>query len=397
MCAQTHETNKKIKGLIYSKFENIGPMAIAWYPEITRKNLSAIALKSINLFTAEEGKVPESLSVIPFSIIHRIGIVKCFEIPDQDARGRVRDATLTLLVDENYNNLILRYIDDLDKLLDNISGRLLVNEQINASKADIKLVLRESFGYITDNIEIFQALEKDREAYEPKIENLKEMISKIEGIIEEYIRDMDQFGTNEVKDVLKLAWEIKQIDLFQISPEEIRRIFDLANRLKIKKESITIQKRKFQQYKDRMTPTSLEKLGAKIDVIANNLEEFIKKLLEVVKELANRSEQVIENKVKEKQKKGIEFIFQKQFAKLRVDLKQQFDLFRKIERLSPDKFQAVKEAYLYLEKMRRLRKNREIGKAADKIAKLLKVDRNKILEATRDAKKKEDFNRIFSF
>ncbi len=395
MCAQTNTVNEMIQGLIYSKFENIGPMAVAWYPDLEKKDLSSIALKSINLFTAEEGKVPDSISVIPFSIIHRIGIVKCFEIPDSNARGLARDATLTLLVEENYNNLILRFIDDLDKLLDNIVGRLLVNEQVKASRDDVKLVLRESFGYIIDNIEIFQALEKEREKYEPKIENLKEMISEIEEVIEDYIKDMDQFGTNEVKDVLKLAWEIKQIDLYDISPEEIRRIFDVANRLKVKKESIIIQKRKLEQYKNQMTRAALEDLGNKIDNISENLENFINKLLSVVKELANRSEHVIQSKAKEKKTKGIEFLFQKQFSKLRTDLKQQFDLFRKIERLSPEKFEAVKEAYIRLVEMRTLRKNREVGKAADEIAKIIKVDRNRVLEATRDEKMKEDFNRIF--
>ena len=99
-----------IQALIYSKFENIGPLSIAWYPEVDEKARSTIALKTMNLFAAEEGGVPESISVIPFSIIHKIGIVKCFEIPDSRARGRARDATLTILVHEDHNNLVLRLL-----------------------------------------------------------------------------------------------------------------------------------------------------------------------------------------------------------------------------------------------------------------------------------------------
>ncbi|MHA1650679.1 MAG: hypothetical protein ACTSYB_10840 [Candidatus Helarchaeota archaeon] len=395
MSAKEDTSKQIICGLIYSKFENIGPTAIAWYPNLDHKYLSSIALKSLNLFTAEEGKVPESISVIPFSFIHRIGIVKCFEIPDETARGRARDATLTLLVDENYNNLILRYIDDISNLLDNITGRILVNEQINASKDEIKRVITESFAYIIDNIEVFQALEKERMEYEPKIEHLKAMISEIEAIIEEYIKDMDKFGTNEVKDVLRLAWDIKQIDLYNISPEEIRQVLELANRLKIKKESIRIQKKKLKYYKGQMTKESIEKLDKHIEIISKNLEKFINKLFEIIKELAQRSEEVIKSQSKKKKKKRHDFLFQKQFAKIRNDLKHQFDLFSKIERLPPERFQIVKETYLYLEKMRALRRNKEIGKAAETISKIIKVDRNQILKATRDPKIKEDFSKIF--
>jgi hypothetical protein len=74
------------------------------------------------------------------------------------------------------------------------------------------------------------------------------MITEIESLIAEYVRDMDQFGTNEVKEVLRLAWDIKQLDLYDISPEEIRQIFELANRLKLKKESISVQRTKLRQY-----------------------------------------------------------------------------------------------------------------------------------------------------
>ncbi len=388
-------SDKIIQALIYSKFEDIGPMAIAWYPTVDRTILSAIALKSINLFTAEDGKVPESISVIPFSINHQIGIVKCFEIPDKGARGGARDATLTLLVDENYNNLVLRYTDRIDQLMNNVTGRILVNEQINAELSEFKKVLKESFAYIIENIEIFQVLEQDREEFEPKIENLKAMISEIENLVEDYIKDVDQFGTNEVKEVLKLAWDLKRIDLYEISPEEIKHIIELANKLKMKKESIIIQKRKLKQYKDQMTANSIKVLDKKIDTISNNLEKFLEKLFSIVNELAKRSEKVIKTQSKAKDENEADFLFYKQLTKLRADLKQQLDLFQHLERLSPQKFQIAKEIYQLLEKMRTLRRNKDVGKAADDLAKILKVDRNQILEATRDPKTKEEFNKIF--
>lgn len=395
MGVQNETPDAVIKALIYSKFENIGPLAIAWYPAVDEKFLSAIALKSINLFSAEEGKVPESISVIPFSFVKRIGIVKCFEIPDPNARGRARDATLTLLIDEDYNHLILRFIDDLDKLMNNITGRILVNEQINAGIDEIQKVVTESFTYIIDNIEVFQALAQDRAQSEPKMEQLKEMIAEIELLIEDYIRDMDQFGTNEVKDVLRLAWDIKQLDLYDISPEEIRQIFELANRLKLKKESISVKKTKLRQYKAQMSSEITQKLNQQIDAISKNLDKVYEKLLEIVEELAKRSEMVIETQSKMKKKASTTFIFHRQFTKVFVDLKQKFDLFRQIERLPPKQYQMVKETYILLEKMRTIGNRREVGKAVNTIAALLNVDRTKILEVTRDLEMKDEFNKIF--
>ncbi|NVM53949.1 MAG: hypothetical protein HWN66_09640 [Candidatus Helarchaeota archaeon] len=391
---QIGDSHKEIAALIYCKFLDIGPEAVAWYPDLERKARSAVALKSINLFAAEGGKVPENISVIPFSSFSVIGIVKCIEVPDPGARGKARDATLTILVDENYNNLVLRYIDDLDKLLTHVSGRILVNEQVKADVDDLRKVVIESYTYITENMDIFQALEHDREKFldEPKIKHLKATISEIENLIEDYIKDVDQFGADEVKDALKLAWEIKQIDLYNLSPEDIRHIVDLANTLKLKKETIVIQKHKLQQYKNQMTPEALHKLNQQIDQISINLEKFIEQLLEIVEKLTKRSEKVIKS---HKTKKGIEFIFRKQFEKLRINLKQHFNLFREIERLPPDKFQQVKEIYIHLDEMRKLRRNRDVGKAADEMAKILGIDRNMLLEYTRDSKMKEDFNRIF--
>ena len=384
----------KIEALIYSKFENIGPDAVAWYPDLERRTLSAVALKSINLFAAEGGKVPESISVIPFSAFSLIGIVKCIEIPDPTARGKARDATLTILVSEDYNNLVLRHIDDLDKLLSKVAGKILVNEQVDATEDDIRSTIIESFEYIKDNMDVFEALEQDREKFlaDPKIKQLKAMLSEIETLISSYIKDMDQFGTDEVKEVLKLAWELKHLDLYNLGTEEIKVIVNIANNLKHKKDIIGLQKKRLRQYKNQMTTTSVTKLNQQIDKITINLEKVAERLLDIINTLAERSKKVIES---HKKQRGVEFIFRKQFSKLRVDLKQHFDLFREVERLPPDKFHQFKEAYYHLDKMRKLRKNREVGKAVDKMAQILGIDRNIILQYTRDPKVKGDFNRIF--
>ena len=326
-----------------------------------------------------------------------MGCVKCLEIPDSSARGGARDATLTILVNEQYNNLVLRHIDDLDKLLTHVAARILVNEQVHAAEEDLERVIKESFDFLAENVNIFIALEQDREQFldqesSSRIKQLKKMISEVETLIEDYIKDVDKFGADEVKDVLKLAWDLKQIDLYNLTPENIKAIVDIANDLKFKKETIIIQKLKLQQYRDQITPESLERLNTQIDQISDNLENFLEELLDIIQKLTKRSEMVIKS---HKKKGGVEFIFQKQFAKLRTTLKQQVSLFTEIEHLPPEKFQQIKEVYIHLDKMRKLRKNREVGKAVDKMAEILGIDRNLILTYTRDPKVKEDFNRLF--
>jgi len=392
MTTQSELTYGEVDALVYCKFKDIGPMPIAWFPKVEQKTLSAIALKSINLFAAEGGKVPENVSVIPFSAFNQMGCVKCLEVPDSNARGGARDATLTILVNEEYNNLVLRHIDDLDKLLTHVAGRILVNEQVNAAEEDLQRVIKESFDFLAENVNIFIALEQDREQFldQPRIKQLKKMISEVETLIEDYIKDVDKFAGEEVKDVLKLAWDLKQIDLYNLTPENIKSIVDIANDLKLKKETITIQKLKLQQYRTQITPESLERLNTQIDQISDNLEKFLEELLDIIQKLTKRSEKVIKN---HKKKDGIEFIFQKQFAKLRTNLKQQVSLFTEIEHLPPEKYQQIKAVYIHLDKMRKLRKNREVGKAVDKMAEILGIDRNLILTYTRN--RKEDFNRIF--
>jgi DNA-directed RNA polymerase subunit F len=392
MCAQANSSSL-IKALIYSKFEDVGPLAIGWFPEDLDRNwLSAIALKSINLFVTEGGKVPEKLSVIPFSTIHMVGIVKCLEIKDATARGRARDATLTILIEEDNNNLILSYIDDIAYLLSHIEGRVLVREQVfpKADKTELKNVIKESFDYIIKNFEVFQVLRQDREQFlhDPKILHLKQMIAEIEKLIGGYVQNIDQFGGEEIKDVLRLSWEIKQMDLNNIAPIELRQIFDLANILKIKKDSILLQKQKLAHVKNQLTPERIEKLNDQISLIVSNLELFIEQLVDIIGELAKRSENVI-------LKQGVDFIFRKQFERLRYDLRQQFDLFQEIEHLPSEQFQEIRETYISLEKMRTLKNNKEVGRLADKMAQILGSDRDFILQATRNLKIKADFSRIF--
>ena len=110
-----------------------------------------------------------------------------------------------------------------------------MNEQVHAADEDLLRVIKESFDFLAENVNIFIALEQDREKFldQPRIKQLKKMISEVEVLIEEYIKDVDKFGADEVKDVLKLAWDLKQIDLYNLSPDDIKAIVNIANDLHV--------------------------------------------------------------------------------------------------------------------------------------------------------------------
>ena len=70
-----------IVGIIYSVFDaKFGPKSVAWLPYNLSEALRlSISLKSMNIISGEQGTIPESLSVIPFSSIKLKGLVKLLQ------------------------------------------------------------------------------------------------------------------------------------------------------------------------------------------------------------------------------------------------------------------------------------------------------------------------------
>ena len=47
------------RGVIYSRFEKIGPKAIAWYPEFAPDVKQLTALKTLNILAGDRGEIPD--------------------------------------------------------------------------------------------------------------------------------------------------------------------------------------------------------------------------------------------------------------------------------------------------------------------------------------------------
>ena len=120
------EAKDIIKGLIYSSFTDLGPDAIAWYPdELDKQIRTLVSVKSIAILSGEEGKMPQSVAVFPFPNFELSSVIYFFEVKDEDARGKLRDSSLSLLFDEKYVRIFYRNIDIFEKILIDISKELM--------------------------------------------------------------------------------------------------------------------------------------------------------------------------------------------------------------------------------------------------------------------------------
>jgi len=153
------EVEEILKGVIYSKFEDIGPTAISWYPELNPTTLRLVSLKSITLLTGEEGKVPESFATIPFVNIGRTGLVKYFEIKDSQARGGCRDSSVTMLFDDRYNSILYKYMDKLNNALNEFSKKIIDLERYK-KQAQFQQALNE---FYLEILNLLKDLQKSEE------------------------------------------------------------------------------------------------------------------------------------------------------------------------------------------------------------------------------------------
>ncbi|NHI91461.1 MAG: GTP-binding protein [Candidatus Lokiarchaeota archaeon] len=120
------EAKNIIKGLVYSSFTDLGPDAIAWYPEELDKQVrTLVSVKSIAILSGEEGKMPKSVAVFPFPNFALSSVIFFFEVKDENARGKLRDSSLSLLFDEKFVRIFYRNIDIFERILTDISKELI--------------------------------------------------------------------------------------------------------------------------------------------------------------------------------------------------------------------------------------------------------------------------------
>ncbi|NVM31538.1 MAG: GTP-binding protein [Candidatus Helarchaeota archaeon] len=127
-----------LKGLVISKFGDLGPEPISWYPDqFSNMMLTEIAVKAVSILAGEEGvPSPKFLSVIPLPKFHLASVIYVFKIPDPQARGGLLVGTTSILFDIKFMSVIYQTIDDLTRLISPIDSfitkPIVENEDITA-------------------------------------------------------------------------------------------------------------------------------------------------------------------------------------------------------------------------------------------------------------------------
>ncbi|NHI91462.1 MAG: GTP-binding protein [Candidatus Lokiarchaeota archaeon] len=157
-------------GVIYSRFEKIGPSAVSWYPNenIDENVLRLIGLKSITLLAGEDGKVPQKLAIIPFPSLKPAltGTVKFIEIKDPEARGGARDSTLTVLFDQIYDAVIYKHMmtEFFENLINEAAKKIINLEEKKEFEAEkYSKIIKGLYETIEKSLRKLQQIEEESE------------------------------------------------------------------------------------------------------------------------------------------------------------------------------------------------------------------------------------------
>ncbi len=114
-------------------------MPIAWIPSDLPQEISnQISYKSLNILTGEQGKVPESLAVVPFPTLKLKGLIKTLEIKDATRRGGAIDSAITVVFKEDQDSVFYKYINSFEDIFTKASTKIVKLEEAKADKELIK-------------------------------------------------------------------------------------------------------------------------------------------------------------------------------------------------------------------------------------------------------------------
>jgi small GTP-binding protein len=126
------ENRNLIKAVILSEFGNDGPYPIICWPEsLEKRSQLLISMKTISLLMGDSTYQDSSeidgvnyFGVIPFPDLKYTGLTYFFLIPDPEARGNAKAATITILVEENNKNFLYENMKYLRVILDKTATKI---------------------------------------------------------------------------------------------------------------------------------------------------------------------------------------------------------------------------------------------------------------------------------
>ncbi|MFX1379522.1 MAG: Rab family GTPase [Promethearchaeota archaeon] len=127
-----------IKGIAYIEMnDEIGPNPVAWLPsKLSQMELMHICIKALTVLTGEQGLIPESLVILPFTSMNLKGLIKYIKWNDESRRGGIGQSALVLLFQENDDVIFYKYINELSIPFNNLSPTIINLEKSKASREE---------------------------------------------------------------------------------------------------------------------------------------------------------------------------------------------------------------------------------------------------------------------
>lgn len=146
----------------FSMFSDVkGPVPIYCYPDsISETTQIEIAMKSVSLLMGEavyQAGLSNDLKffgILPFPDLNYIGLTYFFLIPDEEARGKSKAATVTIVVEESNHHFIYDNIHTLRILLDKTRVKLREHHELTDVKRFLD-TLRHDIERLNKSSEIF--------------------------------------------------------------------------------------------------------------------------------------------------------------------------------------------------------------------------------------------------
>ena len=163
------QKNEIIKSVVFSLFDADGPSPIVYWPEdLDESARLLIAMKTISLLMGDSvyqnGTTIEGINyfgILPFPDLKLNGLTYFFLIPDKNARGNAKAATITVLIEETNKIFFYENMKYLRVIIDNAASKILARNSLEENKnimGDLKQQLLEFTNEIKDPFSIKRQL-----------------------------------------------------------------------------------------------------------------------------------------------------------------------------------------------------------------------------------------------
>ncbi len=163
-------THQIIKGIAYIEMnDELGPNPVAWIPsKFTQMELMHISIKALTVLTGEQGLVPESLVILPFTSMNLKGLIKFVKWDDESRRGNIGQSAFVLLFQEQDDVIFYKYINELSIPFNNLTPTIIKLEKSKSTRGDFIKVLEHlefNISTLLEELRLQETTQPESEAF----------------------------------------------------------------------------------------------------------------------------------------------------------------------------------------------------------------------------------------